>query len=167
MKSMGPKILVIISLLLAFYVSISELWPEIISFSSHSSYSPKAESQLDQKSQITLSKTCQLFHHEFKNSGFDTKFQKVVIQARDERIQNHPFLKELYSCFHIEKMASQYLEIEAFTSDFEGQLSDDLQLQVSVFDFVTQNKLTEFGFVYQLVANEPQDSEASSILLKQ
>ena len=105
---------------------------------------------------------------ELKKNKLSNKFQKVIIQARDERLNNVRFLKELYGCFTVDKMGSLFLEIEAFTSDFNGQLSDDLQLQVSVYDFVTQNKLTEFGFVYHLPAEpgEKETAQEGSVTLK-
>jgi len=128
----------------------------------------KYSSQLDQRSQETLSKTCELFYSELKKNDLKTSFQKVSIQARDERIQNLAFLKELYGCFRIHKSGTLFIEIEAFTSDYEDQKNHDLQLQVSVYDFVSQNKLTEFGFVYNLPsANSNSSIESGPITFKE
>jgi hypothetical protein len=165
---MLSKIFLGISLVLAMYLITSELNPSWSLFKNPSVSTLSLKSPLDKKSQKILSQTCALFQEELKKNGLELKFQRVVIQARDERIQNLPFLKELYGCFSIEKMATQYLEIEAFTSDFQGQISDDLQLQVSTYDFATQNKLTEFGFVYNLPSNpDVAHGDEGSISLKQ
>jgi hypothetical protein len=165
---MLSRIFLGVSLILAAYWIASELNPSWSPFNNPSVSIHSLNSPLDKKSQKVLSQTCALFQEELKKNGLEPKFQRVVIHARDERIQNLPFLKGLYGCFPIEKLATQYLEIEAFTSDFQGHMSDDLQLQVSVYDFVTQNKLTEFGFVYHLPSNpDIANGEDGAISLKQ
>lgn len=99
---------------------------------------------------------CQQIEAEFEQSGLSWHFHTVLINARDERLKELTFLKELYTCFEQDEMGTLILEIEAFTSDFAQEKGSDLQLQFSVFDYVSQNKLSEFGFVFEL---GPQDSK--------
>jgi hypothetical protein len=78
-------------------------------------------------------------------------FQKIILNPRDQEIENLSFLNHLKACFPLDKMGIYNIEIEAFlSSQNDHLLNHKLHLQVSVYDFVTENKLSEQGFSFPL-----------------
>ncbi len=108
-------------------------------------------------------KACQQLTQELIKAGHSLEFHSVKIAIRDAHlIQKGLTEKELKNCFTTSKMGTINLDIEAFNSDTEKNRGQDLQMQVSVFDYHSQNKIDEISFFFDLSGKAQQRIPATS-----
>ena len=94
---------------------------------------------------------CESARQSLIKQGVSPTYSKVEFRVRDERLQKEKALQDLEKCFTISENAADSLEVEVFSSDYENEISPDLQIQISAFDNQSRNKIAEAGFRMDLV----------------
>ena len=96
--------------------------------------------------QKALFKECEKVRQKLRSQGVSSQFQVVVFKVRDQRLQTDPIINDLKKCFPIKPKSENELEVEVFSSDYEHEISSDLQVQLSVINLKSHNKVTELAF---------------------
>lgn len=92
-----------------------------------------------------ITDACEQMNAELKSSDVSTAFKKVIIRIHEKRLQTDVLKSELKNCFQESKDSTTVIEMDVFSSGFAGQAEYQIQLQVSVLDDKTKNKLFEVG----------------------
>lgn len=72
------------------------------------------------------------------------------------------FSQMIRGCFAEDKKAGFKVEIDVFSSEFAGRAQDQIQLQVSAFDFKSNNKIFETGIQFELSVPQATQSESET-----
>lgn len=72
------------------------------------------------------------------------------------------FSQMIRGCFTEDKKAGFKVEIDVFSSEFAGRAQDQIQLQVSAFDFKSNNKIFETGIQFELSVPQVTQSESET-----
>lgn len=106
----------------------------------------KVQTILMSSEQKTLFSECEIMRSQLRDQGLASQFKNVELQIRDERLKKDPIIKDIRKCFVLSEGSPLRAEVELFSSDFGNEASADLQVQVSVFDLKSNNKISELGF---------------------
>ena len=96
--------------------------------------------------QKVLFSECQAARQKLKEQQVPLQFSAIEFKVRDLRLEQDPILTDIKKCFSISDKSPVQLEIEVFSSDWNQQASNDLQVQMSAFENKTKNKIAEYGF---------------------
>ncbi|MBX3018913.1 MAG: hypothetical protein KF767_13585 [Bdellovibrionaceae bacterium] len=112
-------------------------------------YAPKSEEEIS----ASVEQVCQEMVGELEAENIAPAFGKISIKYREKRLQTDLLKALISSCFDKKENAPASLEIEVFSSEFEGEgeARNQIQLQVSVFDQATSNKIFEVGRRFETV----------------
>lgn len=81
-----------------------------------------------------LAQICEEMEDELKSAKITPLFKDVRLKYHEKRLQNDFMSESLRNCFRLSKTAKTDVEIEIFSSEFQGEARDQIQLQVSLFD---------------------------------
>lgn len=81
-----------------------------------------------------LAQICEEMEDELRSAKITPLFKDVRLKYHEKRLQNDFMNESLKSCFRVSKAANTEMEIEIFSSDFQGEARDQIQLQISLFD---------------------------------
>jgi len=146
---MASRLIGLILICVAAFVAVSLYLPE--------TSQKKIKALFLSDSQKSLFAECEKARQELRKQELPTVFAKVEYLVRDKRFEEDPILQDLRKCFVVNEKSPVGLEAEVFSSDFGNWASDDLQVQLSVFDMKSNNKLAEIGF--KLDHKNPSDHE--------
>lgn len=111
----------------------------------------------DQKSEEEIAnsveKVCSEMSKELEAENIAPTFDSIAIKYREQRLQTELLKALIASCFDKKEKGEATAEIEVFSSEFEGEgeARNQIQLQVSVFDKKTANKIYEVGRRFETV----------------
>lgn len=89
---------------------------------------------------------CRDLNSKFDESKIEKHFARVDFKFHEKRLKTMKFNDRLKSCFRSVSTAKNRVEIDVFSADFKGENAADLiELQVSVFDKKSRNKIFEAG----------------------
>ncbi len=146
---MASKLIGLILICISAFVAMSLFMPEV------SQQELKAIFLSD--TQKALFAECKKARTVLREQKLPTVFAQVQFSVREKRLEKDPILQDLKKCFAVNEKSSVSLEVEVFSSDFGNWASDDLQVQISVFDVKSKNKLSEVGF--KLNHKNPSENE--------
>lgn len=103
-----------------------------------------------------IDKLCKHLREEMTANKLEPAFADVDLKLHEERLEDASFLDVLKNgCLKEAKDASHRIELDIFSSDFTGEdASDQIQVQVSVFDKKSSNKIFESGIHFELTRRE-------------
>lgn len=107
---------------------------------------------------------CKGLQKKLESNQIVTKFARVDLKFHEKRLKEMTFQHQLKSCFSSETTAHNRVELDIFTADFRGQNSADIiEIQLSVFDKKSRNKIFETGAQFELskVVELPTKAEAN------
>jgi hypothetical protein len=146
---MASKLIGLILICVSAFVAASLFMPEV------SQQKIKAIFLTD--TQKALFAECERARTVLREQKLPTAFAQVQFLVRDKRLEEDPIMQDLKKCFAVNEKSPVALEAEVFSSDFGNWASDDLQVQISVFDVKSKNKLSEVGF--KLNHKNPSENE--------
>ena len=132
------RISAIILVATAFFIALGVLVPE--------ESQKKIKTFFLSPEQKVLFSECEAARQKLKEQQVPLKFSSIEFKVRDKRLEEDPILNDLKKCFATSEKSPVQLEIELFSSDWNQQSSNDLQVQMSIFDTKTKNKIAEYGF---------------------
>ena len=135
---MTAKIIGLILIFVSVFIALNQFLPEDSKTNFKVFFLSEAQKQLFRE--------CERFRKSMIEQKLPIVFGKVDFLVREERLKNDPLLSDLQKCFAPNSNSPIGLEIEIFSSDFGNWSSDDVQVQISVLDLKSSNKISEFGF---------------------
>lgn len=108
---------------------------------------PKSEDEL----KATIASVCQEMSDELAESKFSIQFSEIKVKYRETRLKSKLIESSIDTCFLKGEPKDNGLEIEIFSSGFDGQAANQIQLQVSLFDKDFRNKIFEIGRRFETV----------------
>jgi hypothetical protein len=84
--------------------------------------------------------------HEAGSDLGELRFYEIRLLARHEGLKEHKHIKQLVRCFPKDPLGSHILELDLFSGDMSSEPTldgQDIQLQMSVFDYLSSNKVLE------------------------
>jgi len=109
------------------------------------------------ESQVDLLEQCRVSMQTLRSQKLPETYKTLKINIRDHRLENDPILQDIKRCFAIDRKSKYSGELEIFSSDFQDVRSNDLQVQLGVFDLDTKNKVGEVGFRVKHESPEKND----------
>lgn len=91
-----------------------------------------------------------------------SKFAKVQFKFHEEKHNSMLFSEMIRGCFKNDTASKVNLEVDVFSSNFAGRASDQIQVQVSAFDFKSKNKIFETGMHFELSNPAPEIERKAS-----
>lgn len=89
---------------------------------------------------------CRSLNQKFDQNKIDRQFARVDFKFHEKRLREMKFNTRLRKCFSNVPSAKNRVEIDVFSADFKGENAADLvELQVSIFDKKSRNKIFEAG----------------------
>lgn len=143
-----------------------ELMPDQDPMAAPSEFDPNASAPVDDpefaenpvpridKSPVELRKEidvlCKDMQKKFEIQKMGPKFAKVNFKFHEEQHKEMVFSEMVKGCFKKDSDSKVNLEVDVFSSNFAGRASDQIQIQVSAFDFKSKNKIFETGMHFEL-----------------
>ncbi len=107
---------------------------------------------------------CRFLEGKFDENQIEKKFARVDLKFHEKRLKEMKFSKKLRECFPSLSTGKNRIEMDIFSADFKGENAADLiEVQVSVFDKKSKNKIFETGAHFELssVVELPKKADAN------
>lgn len=89
---------------------------------------------------------CLNLSNQLKNQNYSfTNFKKITLYVREQRLKKNPLTIDLSRCLATSKLSKYEAELEIFSSDYGTHAENDLNIQISIFESKSKNKIAEFG----------------------
>lgn len=105
---------------------------------------------------------CKILKEKLVSQKLSTRAAVVNFNFHEKKHGEMLFSQMIRGCFAEDKEADFKVEIDVFSSEFAGRAQDQIQLQVSAFDFKSNNKIFETGIQFELSVPQvlPEESQA-------
>lgn len=105
---------------------------------------------------------CKSLTEKLVSQKLSTRAAAVNFNFHEKKHGEMLFSQMIRGCFAEDKKADFKVEIDVFSSEFAGRAQDQIQLQVSAFDFKSNNKIFETGIQFELSVPQvvPEESQA-------
>lgn len=108
---------------------------------------------------------CKHLVDELEASHITPAFSNVNLKFHEKRLIKPEIKAMLGSCFQQKKDSKNRAEMDIFSSDFAGEKAADLvQVQVSIFDRQSKNKIFESGIHFELSSVDRSGSTAQPVV---
>lgn len=128
-------------------------------------FQEKPVPRIDKTAQVLrkeIDDLCKEMQAKFASQKLSSKFAKVNFKFHEEQHKEMLFSEMVKGCFKKDSDSKINLEVDVFSSNFAGRASDQIQIQVSAFDFNSKNKIFETGMHFELSVPAPEiDRKAS------
>lgn len=89
---------------------------------------------------------CSNLSNQLKSQNYSfTNFKKITLYIREQRLKKNPIAMDLPKCLSTSKLSKYEAELEIFSSDYGTKAESDLNIQISIFESKSKNKVAEFG----------------------
>ncbi len=105
---------------------------------------------------------CKDMQKKLETQKLGNKFAQVNFKFHEEKHKEMLFSEMIRSCFSNAQDSNTNLEVDVFSSNFAGRASDQIQIQVSAFDFKSKNKIFETGMHFDLSVPRPEIQRKAS-----
>jgi hypothetical protein len=93
---------------------------------------------------------CTRLIEKLNQANLPDRFVEISFNFYEKSLKDNPVFDDLKYCFFEDPKSKFKIELDVFSSSFGGRGADQVQIQVSAFEYSSSNKVFETGFQFHL-----------------